>query len=111
MGGGGGGGGGGGLSPPCFQSGWGGAEAPPAPPLFLCPCFLLGVRISTVRHRRAYSLMQRMGACDVDLNVFSVRHNAQLKRFYSYPAAEATDALSQTWKQSILYAFPPFNLY
>ena len=57
------------------------------------------------------ALVQRMGPCDVDL--FAARHNAQLKRLYSYrpdPAAETTDALSQTWKQSTLYAFPPFVL-
>ena len=35
--------------------------------------------------------------CDVDL--FAARHNTQLERFYSFcpdPAAEATDALTQT---------------
>ena len=57
------------------------------------------------------ALMLKMGPCDVDL--FAARHNAQLKRFYSYrpdPAAEATDALAQTWKQLTPYAFPPFVL-
>ena len=39
------------------------------------------------------ALMLKMGPCDIDL--FAARHNAQLKRFYSYrpdPAVEAMDA-------------------
>ena len=55
--------------------------------------------------------MEKMGPCDVDL--FAARHNAQLERFYSFrpdPAAEGTDALTQTWKNLTPYAFPPFML-
>ena len=57
------------------------------------------------------TLMLKLGPCNVDL--FAARHKAQLKRFYTYrpdPAAEATDAPTQSWKQLTPYAFPPFVL-
>ena len=54
-------------------------------------------------------LMKVMGPCSVDL--FADRTNAQLNKYYSWkedPHAQASDAMLQTWKNIMGYAFPPF---
>ena len=55
------------------------------------------------------ALEMKWGPFDVDL--FTARHNKQLKRFFSFrpdPEAEAVDALAQPWMNIRPYAFPLF---
>ena len=57
------------------------------------------------------ALEMKWGPFNVDL--FTARHNKQLKRFFSFrpnPEAEALDALAQPWTNFRPYAFPPFIL-
>lgn len=54
-------------------------------------------------------LMKIIGPCTVDL--FADRTNAQLNKYFSWkedPHAQALDAMLQTWRDIMGYAFPPF---
>ena len=71
-----------------------------------------GVETQTGSQRlkdRFQSISNRWGPLQVDL--FAVRHNAQLPRYFSFkpdPGAVAVDAFAQDWSDLTPYAFPPF---